>query len=187
MHRTWACLGRSTLFDRFLSSTSPLFKSQPLCIKKFKTATLYQKQNQNVRSKFSSPVFIATCWDWQPNCRKWRIKNANCRSYRNSNCNAGIFTRMLTQNNQNLQKNAETLVIEIWFCFLYASSSDCDLSWRLKYLHNTRVMVQNFKISKIWNFFICSTTGAYPGYYKGVGYLKPFQQGWLYFYCAKGR
>ena len=94
---------------------------------------------------------------------------------------------MHTQNNQNLQNTAVILVIEIWYCFLYASSSDCDLSWRLKCLHNTRVVVQNFKISKIRNLFVCSTTGAYPGIYKGVGYLKPFQQGRIYFYCAKGK
>ena len=78
---------------------------------------------------------------------------------------------MLTQNNQNLHNTAVTLAIEIWYCFLYASSSDCDLTWRLEYLHNTRVVVQNFKISKIWNFFICSITGAYPGIYKGVSGL----------------
>ena len=35
----------------------------PYVEKKFKTATLNQKRNENVRSKSSSPVFIATCWD----------------------------------------------------------------------------------------------------------------------------
>ena len=68
-HSVAKCSGLGHAWDarhcwtRFLSSTSPLFKSKLLCRKIFKTATLNQKRNQNVRSKFSWPVFIATCWD----------------------------------------------------------------------------------------------------------------------------
>ena len=60
---------------------------------------------------------------------------------------------MLTRNNQNIKNTAVTLLIEIWHCYLYASSSDCDLIWKVKYLLNTRVVVHDFKIAKIWNLF----------------------------------
>ena len=39
--------GARHCWTRFLSSTSPLFKSKPLCRKKFKTATLHQKKKKN--------------------------------------------------------------------------------------------------------------------------------------------